>query len=351
MLFLERFAGSVWSMLVDSAFLLLVGVFLAGLLHLLLNEKSVKRFLSGSGRSSIFKATLVGIPLPLCSCSVLPVAGQLRQSGLSEGGTAAFLVATPETGVDSILLTYSLTDPLMTVARPVTAFVSAVAAGLWVHPSSQGESLAVEAEAPSCHHCGHEAEETVVENKSFVRRISGGIRYAFMELMGEFAPYLFIGYLLAGLVAVLLGGDATTLPELFRTGWGGYLGAMVIGLPLYVCATSSTPLAAALLAAGFSHGAVLVFLLVGPATNLASLAVVKKILGNWSTVRYLAAIVIVSLIFGVGLDALYRALDFSPVYLTGEHHGAAGVVAKVSAVLLAIHLTFLTVRKLARKLT
>ncbi|UCD63658.1 MAG: SO_0444 family Cu/Zn efflux transporter [Candidatus Zixiibacteriota bacterium] len=348
--FLEEFAGSVWSMLVDSAFLLLVGFVLAGVVRLLLNEKTIPRLFYGSRKILVAKAALVGVPLPLCSCSVLPVADQLRRSGLNRGATTAFLVSTPETGVDSIALTYSLTDPVMTIARPVTAFVSAMAAGLFVSATETPQAATVTDAAtgePSCA-CSPHADAGNSPASLWVR-MAAGLRYAFVDLLGDLAPYLFFGYLLAGLVAVFLGGDITSVPDTLRVGWGGYLGAIVVGLPLYVCATSSTPLAAVLLSAGFSPGAVLVFLLVGPATNLASLTVVRKILSGWATVKYLAAIIVVSVIFGVALDRVYVALDFTPAYLSRTSGGEAGFVNIASAALLAIYITYWTVRKAVRR--
>ncbi len=327
-------------MLVDSAFLLMIGLILAGLIRLVLTESKLQRLLAGSPRAAVFKAALLGVPLPLCSCSVLPVAHQLRQSGLGRGGTTSFLIATPESGVDSILLTYSLTDPVLTVARPIAAFATASVAGLVEATKEQSQNFdeitaANRTEIDSCHDdCCCPPDETAANPKRpLIRRILGGIKYAFTDLIGDLAPYLFVGYLLAGLVGVLLNQDFITLSETIRTGWGGYAAAMLLGLPMYICATSSTPLAASLLAGGFSPGAILVFLLVGPATNIATLTVVGRILGGWATVRYVVSIAVVAVICGLLTDQVYRWLQIDAAYQAG-HDMAGGWLYVASAVLL-----------------
>ncbi len=346
---LSNLAGSIWEMLFDSAFLLLVGIFLAGLIHLFLSDRTLQRLLKGGKTSVIFKSAIVGVPLPLCSCSVLPVAHQLRQSGLSRGGTAAFLISTPETGVDSILLTYSLTDPLLTVARPVAGFLTAMAAGLSVEMAPERIESTDASVAEKCHDCA------VKENKNaqmpLFRRLAASLRYAFVDMLGDLSPYLFMGYVLAGIVALILGGDITAIPDGLKSGWAGYVGAIVVGLPLYICATSSTPLAAVLLAAGFSPGAILVFLLVGPATNIASLTVVKKILGGASLARYLAAIILVAVACGIVVDFLYTQFDIQEHYLTGDIPVKWYWVNTVSAIVFAVYITYLVAVRAIKRLS
>ncbi len=312
--FLQSWAESTWAMLVDSAFLLLLGLILAGLLRSLLNEKTVRRLALGKPRSQVIKLALVGIPLPLCSCSVIPVAYQLRESGVSKGGTAAFLISTPESGIDSILLTYSLMDPIMTIARPLAAFLTAFAAG-FVETLFPGNTSPVTREHPeTCTDCNcatNSSASSPNTYKGVVTKIGEGVSYAFTDLVSDLSVYLLVGYLLAGLVTVVLGTDVSTLPDYLISGWGGYLGALVIGVPLYICATSSTPLAAALLAVGFSPGAILVLLLVGPATNAASLVLVSKMLNGWATIRYLLIIIVVALLCGLAIDWIYSTFGLA----------------------------------------
>lgn len=339
-------------MLIDSAFLLLIGLILAGLLHLVLNQKNLVRLIGQSKRASVFRAAMFGIPLPLCSCSVLPAAKEMRQSGAGSPATVSFLISTPESGVDSILLTYSLTDPLLTIARPITAFLSATAAGLWEAASDDknpAESLDSSDESCCDDGCGCSTSENNTEKQSWFSKIINGVHYAFTDLLSDLAPYLLIGYVLAGLVAVAL-GDQMNLPDYLRSGWGGYLGAIIVGLPLYICATSSTPLAAALLGAGFSPGAILVFLLVGPATNIASLVVVSKILSKQALVRYLVSIIVVAVLCGLLLDQVYGYFDLNSwqSYAAHEHTGSIWSIA--SAVILSFFVLYYSTKKLVRRL-
>lgn len=347
----HSFAGSLWSMLLDSAFLLLLGIFLAGIIRFVLSVKDFQRLLKGGKNTAVFKSALFGVPLPLCSCSVLPVAYQLHHSGLNKGATASFLISTPETGVDSVLLTYSLMDPLMTVARPVSAFLTALLTGFVVNTGHDDETDRPGSSAPACADCGSNSVDQPQHAESLWQRLTDSVRYAFVDLLGDLSPYLVTGYLLAGAAAVILGNDLVALPEALRSGWAGYAGAIVVGLPLYICATSSTPLAAVLLAAGFSPGAIMVFLLVGPATNIAALTVARKILGGAALAKYLVVIILVSVLCGLGVDALYDLSGFSPEYSVGEHSPTGGLISFSSAVVLSAYVSYLALRKLVKRLT
>ncbi len=338
-------------MVVDSALLLLLSFLLAGLLSLILNARNISRLVAGSRFGQVIKTAIVGIPLPLCSCSVLPVAYQLRKAGVSRAGTASFLISTPESGVDSILLTYSLMDPLMTIARPIAAFATALTAGAVeasVREAPAVPSLPVESASCDDGCCSCSGEKTPAK-EPLPGRLWSAVKYGYLDLMADLAVYLVVGYLLAGLVVAVFGGELLALPAWLRAGWGGYFGAIVVGLPLYICATSSTPLAAALIVAGFSPGAVLVFLLVGPATNVASLAVVSKILKGWAVVRYLGSIVVVAVLCGLAVDWIYRHFDLPVMFRAGSHEHAAWFDV-VSGIVLGTMLLWMLSRKLIRRL-
>jgi hypothetical protein len=337
----------IWDILLESSLLFLIGLVLAGLLWYFLSERDLKRLMTGGRGKGVLRAALVGIPLPLCSCSVLPVATQLRRSGVSKGAVASFLIATPETGIDSIMLTYALTDPVLTIARPVTAFITALAAGgvEAVGGSSQVDRLI--AEAPSC---GCDSGGCATPSLKKKRTLFESFKYAFTEIMGDLAPYLLLGFVLAGLAGALLGDSVSGLPAFFREGWGGYAGAVIVGLPLYICASASTPLAAVLLGAGFSPGMVLVFMLVGPATNISALVVVRQLLGGAATLRYLLVIVIVSIGAGLLIDQVYTFLQIVPNYHVQTMSHEAGLVQTASAVLLIFLMLYWTIYKLIRRL-
>lgn len=324
-------------MLVESALFFLIGLVLAGLVWVFLNEKNIKRLLGRNRNQAVLRAAIIGIPLPLCSCSVLPVASQLRASGLSKGGTVSFLISTPESSLDSIMLTYSLTDPLLTVARPIAAFLTAVIGGTIENSFGHKEADQFAVAEPVAA-CGCDCQPVESAPASMPRRLWQGLKHSFTVIISDLAPYLFLGYVLAGLAAVAF---SSPLDFGSGSGWWAYLAALVIGVPMYICATSSTPLAAVLLGAGFPAGAVMVFLMVGPATNLATLAVTKKILGLASTVRYVVSIVVVSLLCGFALDWCYRFFDIQADYqTTAMTHGTdwlAGLSGLVLAGLILFH--------------
>jgi len=340
-------------MLVESALFFLLGLILAGVIWLVLNEKNVRRIVGENKYQAVFRAALVGVPLPLCSCSVLPVARQLRESGVGKGGTVSFLIATPESSVDSILLTYSLTDPLLTVARPIAAFLTAVVAGVaessFEDSTISRRAIPVSQPVAACCDSCCAAEPPAATSGGAFAKLTAGLRHSFTTLIGDLAPYLLMGYLLAGLVAALLGPHMDRLPVALTSGWAAYVGAAVVGVPLYVCATSSTPLAAVLLASGFPPGAILVFLMVGPATNIAALTVLKKILGLAASLRYLASIVIVSVACGLALDWLYKALKVTPSYALGGENGHAGWFSIAGAVVLSALILWHTIAPRLKK--
>ncbi len=337
------FAGKVllesWDVLADASPYLLFGFLAAAVIHGLVPTDVVARHLGRGRFLPVIKAALFGIPLPLCSCGVLPAALGLRKKGASKAATVSFLVSTPETGVDSIALTYALMDPLMTLLRPLSAFVTAVVAG--VAESVFGkETDPIERENPSCG-CGTEVPTAA---PSTAARLREGFRFAFRDLLGDLAPWLAVGFLLAGLISVLVPAEfvSTHLGE----GFLPLLVMLVVGIPLYMCATASTPIAAALLLKGLSPGAALVFLLAGPATNLASLAALAGTLGIGATVRYVLAISFGALAMGAVADWTYQVLGLSAQAVAGASAEMFPPVVGSAAALFLVaaavepHLTF-----------
>jgi hypothetical protein len=301
--FLETF-----SLLLNASPYILFGIAVAGLLRMFLSTDYVSRNLGNGRYKPVFKAALLGIPIPLCSCGVLPAAASLKKQGASSGAATAFLISTPESGVDSIAVSWALLDPIMTVARPVAAFVTAFAAGL-LQAFTGGEQNAEGApdnsctvdrccDGEDCHPVEHANHHTTRE------KFAAGMKYAFGELWGDLAGWFTAGLVLAGIVTALV-------PDKVVITWlGGGLSAMVlmlfIGIPLYICATASTPVAAAFILKGVSPGAALVFLLVGPATNITSLSVLTGMLGKKAVAIYLASIAVVSVLAGLVVDQVYR---------------------------------------------
>lgn len=245
----------------------------------------------------------------------------MQKQGANRGATTAFLISTPESGVDSIFVTYALLDPIMTVVRPVAAFITAIFAGFLeniLHWPKNSRTIMVDRSCPVDKCCdGIDCPEEEHRNHhGFLEKISAGLRFAATEVWGDIVAWFFIGLLLAGIITVIIPDDLMAL-------WlGGGITSMllmlVIGIPLYICATASTPIAAALILKGVSPGAALVFLLVGPATNVTSLSVLFGILGRWGTIRYLLVLSVAALAFGLGVDHLYHMLDISPKAVIGE---------------------------------
>lgn len=297
----------------EAAPWLLLGLVAAGLIKAWVPEGRMSRWLGGRGPWPVVKAALIGAPLPLCSCGVLPAALGLRRAGASRGATVSFLIATPETGVDSIAVSYALLGPFMAVVRPVAAITSAVVAGLLA-------ALVPEAKAArplfnimaqpvvtggDCGCSGSCASPQSAVPSVWAKGLQG-LRYALTDILDDIALWLLLGLVAAGAIA-------TWVPPLALAQWGSGLPAMLlmllVGVPMYICATASTPLAAGLLLAGVSPGTVLVFLLAGPATNIATLAVVKRELGKGALGLYLGGIAVSSIVLGLLTDLLVRQFD------------------------------------------
>lgn len=338
------FIASVGELLLESAPFILFGLLVSGLLRVFLPPSMVSRHLGHGRIRSVLKAALLGIPIPLCSCGVLPAAAGLRKQGANPGATTAFLIATPESGVDSISITYALLDPLMTLIRPLAALLTAIGAGALVNfttaPGSGGsEAVNPDASCPVDGCCdGLDCPPEVHRrHHSLAEKIRAGLGFAFQDVWQDLAGWFFLGLLLAGAITALVPD-----PLLSRY-LGGGLGAMLImlafGIPLYICATASTPIAAALILKGASPGAALVFLMAGPATNIAALTVVIAILGRRATIIYLVVIALGAVLFGLLTDGIYAALGWSAQALAGSHTEILPTWVKATAALVLVLLS------------
>ncbi len=339
--FFTTAAEASWQLLYQSAPYMLFGLLVGGMLKVFLSADYVARHL-GSGRfSSVFKASILGIPIPLCSCGVLPAAASLKKQGANKGATAAFLISTPESGVDSISITYALLDPIMTLARPIAAFVSAMAAGIGINltqpPAAEKEPMSI---APMQTGCGCSGSCSPAEEKTepgLIPRLGLGLRYAAIEIWGELAGWFFIGIVAAGIITVLVPDQA--IANYLGGGLISMLLMLCLGIPLYICATASTPVAAAFILKGVSPGSALVFLLVGPATNVTSLSVLIGILGKKATGIYLASIALFAVLCGLALDLLYVSLGISAVAIIGESSEVMPEAVSLASTLLLLILS------------
>jgi len=299
------FVAASWSVFGAMAPYLLLGFFVAGLLSVVISPEWVERHLGGNGLGQVVKASLFGVPLPLCSCGVIPVAASLHRHGAGKGATTAFLLSTPQTGVDSIAVTYALLGPFLAVVRPVAAFVTGIFGGGLVQAfNGDGEVADVPTDEPVADACCTSAscDEGTEPGRP---KIVEALHYGLVVLPRDIGKALVYGVVISGLIATVVAPQA--LESTLGGGLWPMLAAMAIGIPLYVCATASTPIALGLIHAGLSPGAALVFLISGPATNSAALTTLWKVLGRRAAILYLVTVAVASLATGLAVDGLINA--------------------------------------------
>ena len=341
-----------WHLLMQAAPFILFGLLIGGMLKVFLSPAYVARHL-GQGRfASVFKAALFGIPIPLCSCGVLPAAASLKKQGANNGATAAFLISTPESGVDSIAISLALLDPIMTVARPVSAFISAFVAGITenlFNPPQQQTTIPPDmgCTVDNCRDGSTCPPEEHARQHSLIEKFLMGVRYGATSLWDDLAGWFLFGVLLAGFITVLI-PDSLVFKYL-GGGFSSMLLMLVVGIPIYICATASTPIAAAFILKGVSPGTALVFLLVGPATNITSLSVLLGILGRRATALYLTSIAVVSVLCGLAVDAVYFSLGISATATVGRAAEVLPFRLMLASTLLLLALSIRPLARIVRK--
>ncbi|MCR5018835.1 MAG: permease [Bacteroidales bacterium] len=284
---MKAFLLSLLHVVCEMAPYLLLGFLIAGILHVFVPQGFYRKYLSKDNKWAVLWAALLGVPLPLCSCGVIPTAIGLRNEKASKGAVASFLIATPQTGIDSILATFSLMGLGFAIVRPVAALVTGVCGGLLVNRLVPEDDAAITS-AASCN----------VETGNNLWRV---LKYAYFKMIQDIGGRLVIGLLVAALIQV-------AIPDEFFLHFGSQpllqmLVILVVAVPMYICSTGSIPVAAALIMKGLSPGAALVMLMAGPAVNLASILVVRKAMGRQFTWIYLLVIVVFSILFGLLINA------------------------------------------------
>jgi len=315
-----------WHIFKDSSIYILFGLFMAGIIKLFLNPQVIGHHLGHKRFISVIKAALLGIPLPLCCCGVLPAAAALKKQGANNGATSSFLISTPETGIDSLAITYALMDPIITIARPITAFITAILTGVTQNLVENYTSTVIKETTinsfstmnicrinshyiPNNHHHKHYFY-------TFKQKIHTSLIYALRDLWKDMVFWYLGGLLLTGIISVLIPEE--TIGRYLGGGIYSMLAMLLINIPLYICASASTPIAAALVLKGVSPGTILVFLVAGPATNLTILTVIWKFMGKKATIIYLLGISICTIFCGLTLDKFYTNLGFQPHALMGQ---------------------------------
>lgn len=331
--FLKSIEVGFWETALEMAPYLLFGFFVAGLLSVLLPKQRVERHLGGSGVWPVVKASLFGVPLPLCSCSVIPVTMSLFMHGASRAAAISFLLSTPQTGVVSILVTFSLLGPLFAVFRPVAAFITGVVGGALVNIFDRRP------ESP--HSDMQSCEDECCHKEKGGNMVISGLRYGFVVLPRDIAWPLIIGIVIAAFISALVPDDF--FAEILPPGLPAMLIMMVLGIPVYVCATASVPIAAAMMMKGLSPGAAFVFLMTGPATNAASIVTIWRILGRRTAIIYLFTVAGCALAGGLLLDLLAGV----QMPMAMAHHGwmLPRIVGYVSMVILFIVLGFAIIHR------
>lgn len=355
---------------------ILFGLAFAGILHELVPETLVTKHLGKESISSVIKSTVFGIPLPVCSCGVIPLATSIKKSGASKGATLSFLISTPITGVDSILATYGMFGWVFTLYRVFTSMVIAMVAGILTNIFTKERSDSQTATA------SFDKEETATASPNFSMSpkttanfslsplsssppkeeemsccsntgntnqkfsLKKAFSYAFGTLLSDIAKPLLWGLLIGALITVAIPQNLSDI--LIEYSWLSYIIVIAIAIPMYVCATASLPIAAALMLSGVSAGAAFVFLSAGPATNTVTIGVVKKMLGSKSLYIYLLSIAIGSIFFGLGLDYVFSISDIDPRTLINMHE-EAGIIAMASSLILWAYILYFSFKPMFQK--
>lgn len=332
--------NTLWTILCEMSPYILLGFIIAGVLQVFVPAHTMSKHLSGKGIGPVFKAALFGIPLPLCSCGVLPAAVSLRRRGASKAATTSFLIATPQTGVDSIAATYSLLGLPFAIIRPVAALAGAVAGGTAV------AVLDKEVDSEGSLSLAQSSVQTDYSGMPFWRRVLESIRYGLIDMVASVGPWLVTGLIVAALITMFV-------PESLFTSLNRYpllamLAVVAVAVPMYVCATGSIPIALSLMMKGLSPSIAFVLLMAGPAANFASIMVLSKTQGTKATAIYVSSVVVTAIAFGLIIDTFLPASWFAVAGASGVHDecckAAPGLFPTICSIVLAglIIFTFLS---------
>ena len=332
---MRAFFTSLLNVVCEMGPYLLLGFLIAGFLHVFVPKRFYSKYLSKDNKFAVLWAALLGVPLPLCSCGVIPTAVGLKREGASKGAVASFLIATPQTGIDSILATFSLMGLGFALVRPIAALITGVCGGLLVNRFVLEEDGDGFADA-TCD----------VESGNPVWRV---LKYGYYDMIQDIGGRLVLGLLVAALIQV-------AVPDSFFLRFGSrpllqMLVILVIAIPMYICSTGSIPVAAALIMKGLSPGAALVMLMAGPAVNMASILVVRKALGGRFTWIYLLTIVVFAIGFGFVVNAIGLQIPLESMH-HAAHHGAGGpsLFKLICAAVLTLLIIFALTMKLFDKI-
>jgi len=328
--YVSKYFMSLWDMTVLMHGYIIFGLIVAGIMREFISDDFIKKNLGGKGLLSAIKATVLGLPLPLCSCGVIPLAASLRKSGAGKGAVVSFFISTPMTGADSIIATYGVFGWLITLFRVISASVAAIVAGVFTDIFTSEEDMEIKT---SCCCSGSCCEKETLAKPTLANRVKNIFSYSFGELLGDLAYPLLTGLLMAALITLFI------TPEFAGNSIGiagGYLIAFLAGIPLYVCSISAIPIALSLLVAGFSPGAAFIFLAGAPATNIIAINVIKDMLGRRGMMIYLISIIAVTLVFAIATDMILSGSSIGFREFSGEQETANIYTTATSAAFLIV---------------
>ncbi len=322
----REFLQSLFTLAIDMGYYMMIGLVLVGILNIFIKKQWIAKHLGGSGVWSVIKASIMGVPLPLCSCGVVPTGLYLRDKGASEASAMSFLISTPQTGADSIIATYGLMGPLFAWFRPMAAFISGVIGGIGIKLFNR-------------HNTGSDSKQEDIkeEVKSLRERTVNSLKYAFGEFTDDIAVHFLLGLVIAALIGVLIPAEFISSIGL-GSGIVSMLLMIAIGAPMYICSTSSIPIAVMLMAKGLSPGAAYVFLFMGPFTNAASLIMISKKFGKKNTVIYFVSAAISAIGFGYLLDYIVKKTNVEFAFLNAAAEGMTYSVFQIAVAALFIAL-------------
>lgn len=326
MQYIELYFRELIELLFDMSPWLILGFLIAGILHVFFPDGQISKLLGSTNTRSVIRAALIGIPLPLCSCGVIPTGVSIHKNGASKGAAVSFLISTPQTGVDSIMVTYSLLGLPFALVRPVVALLTGITGGFFTNKLD-----------PAMTKVQTKKLNITSNPKQNSNKFKSIFSYAFVDFLQDIAKWLVIGLLIAALIAILVPDDFFV--QYIKSEFLGMLIILIASVPLYVCATSSVPIAAVLMMKGISPGAALVFLMAGPATNAATISVIGNSMGEKTLLSYLITIIIGSLLFGLFIDNFLPREWFLNA-ITSEHmnheHGLLPRWLQISAGIIMI---------------
>jgi uncharacterized membrane protein YraQ (UPF0718 family) len=285
------------------SYYIFIGLFFAGLLHVYITSEMVSKHVGKNNFGSVVKASLLGVPLPLCSCGIIPTVMLLKKGGASKGSIISFLISTPQTGIDSIIATYGIMGPFFAIYRPIAAFFSGILGGSLISKLDNTSIKYNEMQNTSCSEgcCSCNHENKVNTKKSYKLKIREMFSYAYVEFFNDISVNFLIGIIISAVIAVVIPNNFFAGLNI-NSGLPAMIIMIIIGIPMYICSTSSIPIAITLMLKGFSPGAAFVFLFAGPVTNAASISILSKVLGKKTVSLYIVITSFLAIIFGLILD-------------------------------------------------